>query len=204
MVLVGNDCAVGYLYRDVLCEPYASPTIWTKCLKDDFLAYVKTINDIRLDKFICLVKNPSTLSGFYVKLHNGIKFECIHTKFDISANTPIVRDVNTYYCKPWEYITQKWLTRCKRMLDSRLDPVLILHINQADPDFATDNERQLYISDVITAAHQSGTKIIVLSDFSITDSRVPHIIIGVNRPWQQEFKHNAQMFKQVLHNVISS
>ena len=203
MVLLGNDCAVGYLYRDVLCEQYASPTIWTKCFKDDFITFIKTINEIRLDKFICLARNADTLSDFYVKLHNGVKFECIHNKFDISAITPIVRDVDTYYCKPWEYITQKWLTRCNRMRVSSFEPVIVLHINLADPDFSTDNERQLYISNVITAAQKAGKKLIVLTDFNVVDTRVPHMIIGVKRKWQHEFKYNAETFKQLLHNVTS-
>jgi hypothetical protein len=51
-----------------------------------------------------------------------------HAKFDPSCNNPQVKGVDVYYEKIWEYLTDNYIRRVKRMIELGMPPIYVLYI----------------------------------------------------------------------------
>lgn len=137
MVLIGNNCLVGYIYRDILKQEYQTPFIWSRIWKEDFEKLISQYDMLNFDNFELKKINSLNKSNndFYILLDDTIKIFYQHYKFDKNYVKPTkVDDINIHYNKIWEYIYEKFKIRSKRMNKSE-KPIIIFndHIPTYDP-----------------------------------------------------------------------
>lgn len=75
MVLIGNNCLVGYIYRDILKQEYQTPFIWSRIWKEDFEKLISQYDMLNFDNFELKKINSLNKSNndFYILLDDTIK-----------------------------------------------------------------------------------------------------------------------------------
>lgn len=63
--------------------------------------------------------------NFSINVDNKVKIQYVHYKFSPKYSKPTKVDVDIFYNKIWEYITDKYNSRVNRMLKSKEDPIFI-------------------------------------------------------------------------------
>jgi len=193
-ILIGNDCATGFIYRDVLKTPYYSPFIWSSLTYDLFLQVIENYTTLNFKNII--VGNDKPLDDFHILIDNKIKLRFSHCKFDKLCSVPKIIDINVYYNKIWEYIQEKYIKRTERMLSSKINPIYILHFDKNYLD-------KLMNSDVnsLDKLYKLNQKTLILSDLSLPYKETENIkIIKLSDtvPWCRDISLKSDLIKEKL------
>lgn len=135
MLVISNNCVGGYLYNH-LGKPYNNPFIWHRMSYDSTYNTMKNWGNINwLDyEFEKSTYKPNT---FNINVENKIKINYSHYLFDPKATT-IQKDKkydkskydfwtgDVRYCRIWEVVNEKYLTRTERMQNNTEDPVFLI------------------------------------------------------------------------------
>lgn len=135
-ILIGNNCLVGYIYRDILMQEYQTPFIWSRIWNEDFIKLLEHYKEIDFENFELKKVNKKINNkdnDFYILLDDTVKIFYEHYKFDKNYNKPSeVDNIDIHYNKIWEYIYEKFKIRCERMSKSE-KPIIIF--NDHDPTY---------------------------------------------------------------------
>lgn len=130
MNLISNCCIGSFLLRNFNfgnTNPFTWATVDFKSLCYLISSYKKiNWNNISLSK--CPHPDP-LLAGkelFEITVDNKVKISYIHFLYDATATSIIVKDVNVYYNKIWDYIIEKYKERIVKMLSINSDPVFVI------------------------------------------------------------------------------
>lgn len=63
--------------------------------------------------------------NFSIIIDNKVKIQYVHYKFSSKYGKPTKVGEDIFYCKIWEYITDKYNSRVNRMLKTEEDPIFI-------------------------------------------------------------------------------
>ena len=127
MILIANSCVGGYIYKNEMQQPYMSPFIWSLVDFESMLWLLKnfyTINFKRI-KMFDIGSNESNNWEFGLIIDGHVKVKYIHYKFSSNAVEPVIKNVDVYYCRIWEYIIDKYLERIQRMKTCGGKPLFI-------------------------------------------------------------------------------
>lgn len=130
MKLIGNNCLIGFTYRDILKQEYQTPFIWSRLWNDDLINLLQNYENINFNNYELKKTNPKLKDNdndFYILLDNKVKIYFRHCFFSIKHNEPKKFHANVYFNKIWEYVFTKYIERTERMLKCTEKPIVIIH-----------------------------------------------------------------------------
>lgn len=83
-ILIGNNCLVGFTYRDILKQEYQTPFIWSRIWNEDFIKFLEHYKEINFENFeLKKVKQKinNNDNDFYILLDNLVKIFFKHNFF---------------------------------------------------------------------------------------------------------------------------
>ena len=193
-ILIGNDCAAGFIYRDIFKTQYYSPFIWSSLSYDLFLQVIENYD--KLNFLNVTVGNDKLLDDFYVLIDNKIKLRFSHCKFDKTINTPKIKGINVYYNKIWEYIFETYIKRTKRMISFKMDPIYILHFDKNYLDKFMNGDLK-----ILNNLFKLSKKILILTELSLPFEETKNIkIINLSTtiPWCKDILNNSELIKEKI------
>ena len=123
MILISQNCLSGHLYK-LLHAKYAHPFIWTVIDFNSMKNLIITWDKLDFSDFD-LIKNDKL--EFSIILNKNIKIQYVHYKFDSNKKVPTKNNIGDIsYNKIWEYIVEKYIERCKRMLADKSKPLFCI------------------------------------------------------------------------------
>lgn len=129
MNLICNSCASGHIYKEILKVAFPNPFIWSIIDFDSMYYLIKNYTNI---DFLNYDIEKDNKWNFTLLVDNNIRIQCIHYKFDKTALRPVVRGIDVFYNKIWEYIVEKYEARVHRMFNS--PPPIFMFTNWWDRD----------------------------------------------------------------------
>lgn len=127
--IISNNCLGGYIYQHILHQPYQNPFIWSLFYNpDSYIDMIDHWSDINFANIQIGKDGDEMTNNWYIKIDNQYKVNYIHVVFSATTLSPSITPhktdgrpktlvgENIYYCKPWEYIAEKYISRLKRML----------------------------------------------------------------------------------------
>lgn len=129
-ILIGNNCLVGFIYRDILKHEYQTPFIWSRIWNDDVIKLLEHYKEINFENFELKKVNKKINNkdnDFYILLDNLVKIFFKHNFFFDEYNEPKKNQANVYYNKIWEYTYNNYQKRTKRMLKCDEKPIIVVH-----------------------------------------------------------------------------
>lgn len=125
MNIISNRCLGGFIYTEVLKEPFGNPFIWTR-LECQYLLYlINNYENINFKNYT-IVKQTNELSKFNTVIDGKIVCQNNHMWFSAKDNIPRKEKNNVYYNKIWEYIANNYDKRLDRMIKSNEKPIIVL------------------------------------------------------------------------------
>ena len=116
MNIITNRCLGGYIYRDILHEPYKNPFIWTGIHSDSFNYLFKNYRNINF-KNVVLGFNENKFHTPYLLIEDKCKVNYDHVIFKEAANIPEIIGNNIYIADTRKYTLDKYHERLKRMTE---------------------------------------------------------------------------------------
>lgn len=158
MFVISNNCCGGYLYNHIGVK-YNNPFIWHRMTYDSVYFIMRNFNKIDWLDY-GFEKSTSVKNTFNIKVGNNISIHYAHYVFDknasvITKNTTFDKTKYDFwqgdvkYCKIWELINEKYLTRTKRMLELKEEPAFII---RDDEKYVKEPSKTYTINDIINAA----------------------------------------------------
>lgn len=123
MQIICNNCASGFLYKKMNMM-YNNPFMWNLIPADSFLYLMLNWDNINFNKIDFPDKTPK--KGIDIIIDSKIIIRYIHILYDKKAIKPIKNFVDVYYNKPWEYALEKYNNRCKRMFETKENPIFLI------------------------------------------------------------------------------
>lgn len=198
MLVFGNNCCAAYFYNYMNAQ-YNNPAIWCRILYDsmyyiitqydniDWFNYEIRKSIIKPNTFDIVIDNKFFIN--YSHYLQDLKCSSIVTtsKYDKAHKVHYMGDVK--YCKIWEYVVQKYIDRCNRLLNTNEDPCFII---RDDEHLLSSTTRSVKhnILDIINVT--SYKTIILTSNKSLTSSNINCKVIYTNMNLHPDdnIKHN--------------
>ena len=183
MFIISNNCCGGYLYNHIGVK-YNNPFIWHRMTYDSVYFIMRNFNNINWLDYT-FEKSTRVKNTYNIKVGNDISIHYSHYVFDPNANV-IIKDKtfdktkydfwqgDVKYCKIWELINEKYLTRTKRMLELKEEPAFII---RDDEKYIKEPSKKYTINDIINATVQYKRIIITENDKLKTDNKLCKIIL---------------------------
>lgn len=133
MLVISNNCCGGRLYQ-LTNTQFNNPFMWCEVSYDSIMYIMKNFKNINWYDYD-IEKSPINKNTFIINLENKIKIHYVHYIFDPNAKTikkPAKnKDISlmsndVIYCKIWEYVNEKYITRVERMLNSNESPIFLI------------------------------------------------------------------------------
>lgn len=125
MNLVSNSCVGAYLMRDHYRYQYNNPFCWSFILVDDFVTLMKEWDNIDFMNYTVDKCGKKLEDGFKTVIDGKVTLLWYHYKFSPKFARPTTKGINVFYNRIWEYISEKYEERTRRMLAAKEDPVFI-------------------------------------------------------------------------------
>lgn len=179
MNIISNNCCGARLYQ-VTNIMFNNPFVWMILSYDSIyylLNHFTEINWLNYD----FEKSSLRKNTFIISVDNKIKIHYVHYYFDPKAKTLIKQKENAWtgdikYCRIWEFINEKYLSRVKRMMDLKEEPMFLIK----EDEFSSINSKHS------------------LDDIANCSSSYKRIIITKNN----NIKRNDNICKTILINKI--
>lgn len=129
MAIIANNCISGYIYKEILKQPYDNPFIWCRIYADDFLYLIKNLNSIDFNKIELRKQKNKVIEkarNYYLLIDNKIKVYYTHYQYDSVASEITIRGMDVYYNKIEDYIINTYKKRLSRTAGIFKNPVVIL------------------------------------------------------------------------------
>ena len=136
MNLIGNCCISNHL-ANLANEGNSNPFTWIDMDFNSLLYLITHWENINWKDYeLSREKHPyyKNHNLYEIIIENKIHLKYVHYLFDKTATTLKTQPPNTYYCRIWEYIVQKYEERTKRMLARNEKPVFITEWEHLDYD----------------------------------------------------------------------
>lgn len=157
MLVFSNNCCGAYFYNYMNVQ-YNNPAIWCRILYDSMYYIVTHYNDIdwlnyeirkstrKQNTFDIVVDNKFFINYSHYLQDSSCSSIITTSKYDKEHKVHYMGDVK--YCKIWEYIVQKYVDRCKRLLTTQENPCFII---RDDEHFLSNATRSTVhcVSDII-------------------------------------------------------
>ena len=103
-ILIGNNCLVGFIYRDILKYEYQTPFIWSRIWNDDFIKLLEHNKEIDFENFELKKVNKKINNkdnDFYILLDNLVKIFFEHNFFFYHTDSVVLphNTVRDYTCR---------------------------------------------------------------------------------------------------------
>lgn len=121
--LIGNTCIASWITNKLLTQPFINPVCWSILEFQSAYNLVKHFYDINWNNFKLEWNDEKNECSIFVD--DLVKIIYVHYKFAYDAEE-ITHTLNDIYSnKIWEYVYEKYRTRAKRMVDSKIEPRFI-------------------------------------------------------------------------------
>lgn len=101
---------------------FTNPFVWSEVFERDLLALIENLKTVDFYNFDLTRKNK-TVMGIVVDNRFTIWFP--HYKYDPTCETPVKRGVDVFYKRNYEYVVDKYVSRCHRM-SSEYEPYFLI------------------------------------------------------------------------------
>ena len=118
MNIITNNCVGGFVYKELLNEPYNNPFIWTRIPGESFLELVDNFDNIDFNDFVLGKVGEGLSNNFKITIQNKIDILYTHYHFDAKCKEIVFagkRKNDIKYNKIWEYIYETYVKRSKRI-----------------------------------------------------------------------------------------
>ena len=129
--IISNNCVGGFIYRDILCESYKNPFIWTLFDDKPFVSMIKNFDHINFRRYTIRKQsnNWNIHNDFDTIIDDVYRVHNIHMYFDQYARIPMSANgappaerhlwtTGVRYAKIWEYISDCYKKRVHRMFQT--------------------------------------------------------------------------------------
>jgi len=156
MNVVANTCIGARLYQLESCQ-YNNPFIWNIIEFHDMYTLITRWEDINFTRFSISSSSYYNNIPYYNSLYhhelqqpffifkitidNQVNIHYVHYRWRHSASTPTINNIDVYYNKIWEYITNKYIDRTTRMLNRREQPRFVIQCNE--PSYTLNNQQKI-------------------------------------------------------------
>lgn len=122
MNLIGNSCIASYITRDCIKQQFSNPFTW--CIMDFESCFnlVKYYDEINFTHFK-LQHDDRWI--FSIIIDDLVKVQYVHYHFDPNVSKVIIKNNDVFSNNIWIYITNKYISRTKRMLELKEPPTFI-------------------------------------------------------------------------------
>ena len=120
MNIISNTCIGAYIMRDCIQQPYANPFCWNIIDATSMYNLIKNFDNIDFTNYD-LHKDDNW--NFWIEIDNQVNVKYVHYHF--SPQDYVIRryNVDVFYNRIWEYITNCYDKRLARMKDN---PIFII------------------------------------------------------------------------------
>ena len=143
MNTISNNCCGGWYYK-YNNTPYNNPFMWSITQYDSIVYLLQHFYDINWSN---IKMRPTTLlaakNTYAITIDSKVTINYVHAVFNPKMRKPTVihkpnigNDVE--YCKIWEYIGEKYISRINRMMICNEPPSFILRPNSGNNNWTTD------------------------------------------------------------------
>ena len=122
MNLIGNSCIASYITRDCLKQPFSNPFTWCIMNFESCFNLVKYYDSINFTHF--KLQHDSKWN-FSIIIDDLIEVQYVHYHFEPNSDKVTIKNNDVFYNKIWIYITNKYISRTKRMLELNEPPTFI-------------------------------------------------------------------------------
>lgn len=193
MNVIANNCCGGWLYTHNKIE-YNNPFMWSITQYDSIIYLLTHFYDINWTN-IQLLDSPLRNKTYQIIVDKHVAIHYIHCLFNQKEPHPtkvfrktIGNDID--YCRIWEYVYEKYITRVRRMISCGENPSFLLRPN--DGNCKWDREQ---INNLLTVPTPFKRILITTIPDIVTDN-VNNLIIHTS-----DYKSHSDVVKSHLSEI---
>lgn len=185
MNIISNNCAGGYLYRDVLKLEYPNPFIWTQVSAKEFIKLIENYDKINFKNYemLKMQKKDFTENGDFgehkwlsqhplgLRIDDTFTLWFPHILYKADAIRPQTVNTNVYYKRHYELVIDTYIKRLARMKE---EPVFMIL------DYPWFGWTDGLIKDVIELSEKVKYKIILITNRKIDNSKKVNVVYDEN------------------------
>ena len=176
MLVFSNNCCGAYLYNYMDAQ-YNNPAVWCRILyysmyyivtlydSIDWLNYEIRKSTVKQNVFDIVVDDKFFITYTHYLRDSKCSSIVTTSRYDKAHKVHYMGVVK--YCKIWEYVVQKYIDRCKRLLDTHEDPCFIIRDDEHLLLNATRSTKHSILDIVNDTPHKT---IILTSNKSLTSN----------------------------------
>ncbi len=134
MNVISNNCCGGMYYK-MTNQQYTNPFIWMVCPYDSIYRMLTNFTDINWAN-VRLTESTFKPNTYILTVDNQVDIHYVHYVFNPLASKMITLSNETTpicewhshreYCRIWEYIIERYMSRVRRMVEDGTEPVFLL------------------------------------------------------------------------------